>query len=832
MRRRWFIILAVVLSSMTLLLVQLCLVGRTGSRVLTLALAAPLQQAPTVTEVDPQSGPNDLDTPIVITGTGFVDGATVLLNGTSLDDVEWVSSSALKATVPWGMDPDVYTLTVTNPGDQSGGLASAFEVEPGIGVWNAGALYGGFFEEVVVNPLTPMTVYAVSQETGLFRSYDGGESWTFIYASSRVGGLAIDGTSPLVLYLHDSSNLFRSDDKGGSWTLITPVFTATQPGGDCQHRDFSPWPVAHPEDAGTVFAYQCGDSGQPGGLYKSTDKGQYWSPAMTGLTDTQVSELVFHPTDSMTMYLGTMNGNIFASSDGGESWTHVDTPIRHIRELAVDPFGWHALWASEEIVPTTVFVSSTVRSTNISHTEWITVPDPDYEGFSSPIHVDFPPVEWGEAISGTVYWIGLHGEPNYVSNDGGQTWDPFAPQIASASELAFHPTLSHTMYLGDMAQGVWNTTDGGASWDVVDQGLTAMAPNRLETVPGQPDVVYGVIPVFREGIYKATQGGAEWEFLPVPGVDCWGDGCSMLADPFIPDRLYLTEQVDGRILRSEDGGRTWPMIATIIHEPYVNCLASTQALVADAQNPGTLLAGIRAICDDFTSWEGNIYGSTDHGETWTTTLSAGQAISPVTDIAHDTLAPTTVYAATNRDNEGGMLKSTDGGQTWQPMGETIPALDFVHSIAMEQAPPYRLFAWTSQDGLYVSEDHGLSWAKADASPEGFVVNQILCTEDKPSLLYLATSDGLWRSRDGAQTWAAWERAAGSLGRVAVYSLAQVATDDRIILYAGTTGGYVESTEGPELASNGDTLVNAGVYRYTTRRNPRFCLPLVLKRYAQ
>jgi hypothetical protein len=46
------------------------------------------------------------------------------------------------------------------------------------------------------------------------------------------------------------------------------------------------------------------------------------------------------------------------------------------RELAVDPFGWHALWASEDVVPTTVSLSGTVRSTNISHTEWITVPDP------------------------------------------------------------------------------------------------------------------------------------------------------------------------------------------------------------------------------------------------------------------------------------------------------------------------------------------------------------------------------------------------------------------------------------------------------------------------
>ena len=57
--------------------------------------------------------------------------------------------------------------------------------------------------------------------------------------------------------------------------------------------------------------------------------------------------------------------------------------------------------------------------------------------------------------------------------------------------------------------------------------------------------------------------------------------------------------------------------------------------------------------------------------------------------------------------------------------------------------------------------------------------------------------------------------------------------DRVILYAGTTGGYVESGAAQVLsaADNGGTLVNAGMYRYTTRRTFDLYLPLVLKAYA-
>jgi hypothetical protein len=66
---------------------------------------------------------------------------------------------------------------------------------------------------------------------------------------------------------------------------VTPVFTATQAGGDCRGNGSLPWPVSHPEDGGTLFAYQCNDSG-PGGLYRSTNYGRDWSPVMAGLTDT------------------------------------------------------------------------------------------------------------------------------------------------------------------------------------------------------------------------------------------------------------------------------------------------------------------------------------------------------------------------------------------------------------------------------------------------------------------------------------------------------------------------------------------------------------------
>ncbi len=226
MNRRWLAAVTAVFTAMTTLLVLLSLVGRAGHGVSRLALAASSETAAlTVAAVDPTSAPNDLDTPIVIAGTGFLPELTgtlamppamAYLGAAELEDVTWVSSTALRAIVPWGMDPGVYTLTVINPDTQSVSLPNAFTVTQGIGVWNGGELYGGNINKIVINPLTPTTLYAIAADVGLFRSQDGGESWSF-QLSPSADYPAIDPLSPNRIYVYGSPHqpgqfLFRSDD--------------------------------------------------------------------------------------------------------------------------------------------------------------------------------------------------------------------------------------------------------------------------------------------------------------------------------------------------------------------------------------------------------------------------------------------------------------------------------------------------------------------------------------------------------------------------------------------------------------------------------------------
>ena len=76
--------------------------------------------------IDPATAYNDLDTTVTITGGDFATGGgtppAVPLGATALTNVTFVSATTLTATVPWGMDPGTYDLTVTNP---DGGTAAS-----------------------------------------------------------------------------------------------------------------------------------------------------------------------------------------------------------------------------------------------------------------------------------------------------------------------------------------------------------------------------------------------------------------------------------------------------------------------------------------------------------------------------------------------------------------------------------------------------------------------------------------------------------------------------------------------------------------------------------
>ncbi|MGD1992072.1 MAG: IPT/TIG domain-containing protein [Anaerolineae bacterium] len=774
---------------------------------------------PTVTAIAPREGANDLDTQVVITGTGFVPTPTVALADTPLNDVTWVSDTQLTAQVPWGMDPLSYNLTLANPGPgtPTAGLTDAFTVTEGIGVWNVGELYGGSVEGLALNPVTPTTLYAASFHVGLFRSRDGGDSWSFQFASG--GGMmhpVVDPHSPNRLYVHGEFGLYRSDDEGDSWTALDPQFPYT---GRPSDRCTSVWihPYVHPV-SDTVYAIACDEYNQ--GVIRSDDHGQTWESATEGITDTQVTALAFHPEDPETMYAGTGNGHIFVSSNGGITWTYASQPVGCVGAMAVNPHGDHELWVASDSSHGDPCVLR--ESTNAELTSWTTLTAS--EGCSWPQ----PSIHFDRNVPGRAFVAGMGFQGLKTTDDGG-SWTPLSPrQDSIVQDLAPHPTQTDTVYLGDKWEGVFKTTDGGDTWDIADQGLTALYPLQMDVHRDQPGVIYARLN--NERIYRGMQGGETWQRLPLSRA------ASVQIDPMTTTRVYAGQSGNpAHVHVSDDEGQTWTPSAPLPKsEAYCDGWTFPWSLYAVPRQPGTLLLGAQHHCDPLPH-PGNLYRSTGYGVHWERvyTYTYHEYEMPI-DLAAHPLTPTTIYAAIP-NGEDGLLRSTDGGQTWERIGESYEGMAFARSVAIEPAPPYRIFVLTSWQSahLYVSGDVGLTWTEVTALPHPEKAEQLLFTDARPPMLYLyaATSEGgLSRLNIGEEPWE-WDQAVGLLGQVPVYALATVADTDRVFLYAGTTGGHVADTRTQaRAAATEGTLVNAGVYRYTTR-NLHVYLPLVLRSYG-
>jgi len=753
------------------------------------ARAAP-QDAPTVTAADPASAPNDLDMPIVITGTGFTAGLTVTLGNTRLPDATWVSSTTLTATVPWGLDPGVYAVTVVNPDGQTGSLPNAFTVTQGIGVWTTGGPYGGSVGQIVINPITPTMLYAASENIGLFRSLDSGSSWKLVLADIGYGHTtAVDALSPQTIYVARWRKGFaRSDDGGDTWTaLALPGL-----GNALISAAFTP-----PTISGTVYI-------ATNGLWKSQDRGQTWVDWTNGLTDTSVMAMAFHPTNPLTMYVGTELGNVFRSANGGLSWEFMGQPDVTIGQLAVNPFGAHELWAVGSI--------------------W----DGRLWKYDSGIWVDALPgtemnelgvaIAFDQNISGTI-WIGA-ASGGYTSTDGGQTWIPLGTLTGDRiGALAIHPLNSQKVYAGYGGNGIYQTVDGGTTWRQINDGLAALVPHRLAPVPGEPNTLYASTDM---GLMKTADWGSAWVQLPT-----MPEHQEIVVDPFTHTRIYAGGY--HKLYIGENGGTVWHKVPVTEPLQYATCCQTfVGPLLADPIQPGHLVMG---VAFGFGSLYGGIYTSTDYGETWNW-VNMGREISRVVTLAYDPANPLVLYAGMNSGSGEGIaipvVKSSDGGNTWQVSSTGLEGECVVKSIVVEPISPHRVFASSScGNSLWVSTNGGATWTGANSPvPPSGVLQYLVFAPSEPPVLYAGTTHGLYRTWDGAQSW---EQMPGVLGTANVHALAIVTATGRTIVYAATSGGMVSggATQAQSLAS-GETLVSAGVYRYTIRQLYVY-LPVILKR---
>ncbi|MBN2389518.1 MAG: hypothetical protein JXR84_02260 [Anaerolineae bacterium] len=770
---------------------------------------------PVITSVTPDSAPNNVDTPLVISGSDFMAELTgtiviqspqVFLDDILLEQAKWVSTTVLTAVVPWGLDAGVYTLTVVNPDGSNGWMANAFTVEQAIGVWTTGGPYGGTINDIAVSPVTSQTAFAVAGRVGVFRTLDGGASWQLVHYNASASGIAY-GPAPTYTLYHWGSSVWRSDNTGETWEKVPTEYDAVWSFTPDPLNDRCLWVVLW------------------GHVRRSLDGGTTWDDRNNGLpADMTVRWVVVDPTNSDVVYAGLDNGLVYKTEDGGELWLERSEGLpladtnHPAQALAVHPF-------AHDIVVLSRWHETTpgYRSTDGGNT-WL----PMNIGAEDNDHIT--DLAFSTQVSGTIYASMMAGTLMEVSFDSGATWSSLGERKGDwMNTLGYDFTGDAPVYLGGGASGTWKSDDKGQNWYLSTNGITALGVDDMAASPIRPEILY--VAAEHAGAYMSNNAGHSWSQLDM----AFPAAFAVAVDPEHPSAAYVGS-VFG-IYRNPNGGADWEFVPMpITYHHHIDAIAIAPSA------PSVIYAGGRN--GEAFSHDQNIgvaFRSSDYGANWEE-ITVGYPISIASTIAVDPLDSQIVYLATgdqadpmDRSSGLGVFRSTNGGQTWTPIMEGMGHVPVV-ALAIDPDHPQTLYAaaWltdTMQAAIYRSDNGGNLWHGVGLGENvswwgGNLVIDPLAT----NILYAGTAQGLFRSIDGGVSWTP---ASGVLGNLTIQDLAIAAADERTIVYVGTTGGMPAESltmAYPTASTLPPDVVQGGVYQQTIIHSAsmeRVYLPLIL-----
>ena len=286
------------------------------------------------------------------------------------------------------------------------------------------------------------------------------------------------------------------------------------------------------------------------GMFRSTDRGEHWSAFDAGMDTPQVKTLAM--TADGTLLCGTLGYELYAYEAAGQHWRQVN---------AFGNFG--VLWPIWSDRPLYQYTSLLFHPT-----------DPD------------------------IVYYGTFPAGIFKSTDGGTSW--LEQNVGWTNDgvfsLVFHPDDTDTIFAGTY-NGLNRSTDAGAHWEMWDEGWPAEQwVFSIDFDPRDPDVMYACSKNgenegngqegFHGTVMKSTDGGASW-FAITEGLDINQEFYKIIVDPHAPDTLYLATQGQG-VFVSTDGGGLWSPwnegLVNLVAGTNGNNVTNTMALSPDGEH--------------------------------------------------------------------------------------------------------------------------------------------------------------------------------------------------------------------------------------------------------
>jgi photosystem II stability/assembly factor-like uncharacterized protein len=499
--------------------------------------------------------------------------------------------------------------------------------------------------------------------SGLFKSVDGGETWTDLtrkpgMPSGVIGkiGVTVSPATPGRVYAIVEANeggVFRSDDGGATWARVNDDRRLRQ-------RAFYYSRIyADPKDADTVYVLNTG-------LYKSTDGGKTYKVIRVPHGDNH--DLWIDPGNPSRMINGNDGGGN-VSINGGETWTGQDYPTAQLYHVATTrDVPYHVCGAQQD--NTTLCVPSDggpgFRDPRGSAGDWLYTVGGGESGYVTPHPTDpnvFYAGSQGALLTRYERWTGqvrdVQVYPRFFS---GEPASALKERWQWTFPIVFSPHDPNVLYTS--SQHVWKTTDGGQTWERISPDLTRADPATLGDSGGPitrdmngPEIF---ATVFTIGPSKLERG------------------------------LIWTGSDDGVIHVTRDEGKTWDNV-TPSDLPAVSRVSIIEASPHDA---GTAwFCAKRYLQGDRAPY---IFRTRDYGKTWTKIVSGIRTDDYVHVVREDPTKKDLLYAGT----EHGVWVSFDAGDSWQPLSLNLPDTQ-VSDLVVEK---HDLVAGTHGRSIWILDD--------------------------------------------------------------------------------------------------------------------------------
>ncbi len=604
--------------------------------------------------------------------------------------------------------------------------------------------------EITLDPQRPDTVWVGTGENvsgrhvawgdGVYRSLDGGHGWTRmgLERSEHIGRILVHPTDSQVILVAAEGPLwsdggergvYRSNDGGETWTRVLHVDEHTG-ATDLEFHPTDPSVVyaATYERRRTVWSLLAGGAGSA--LWKSTDGGVSWRRLSAGLPaeGTTIGKIGIAVTAAApdrvyaTIEADGEHRGLYASLDRGERWQRRadyisgGTGPHYYQELEASPTDPDRLYQMDVFLHvsrdggrsfTELGTGREKHSDN--HALWIDPDDPDH------------------LIAGTDGGL-------YESFDEGTKWRHFPNlpvsqfyKVALSNRSPYYDVLGGAQDLGTL-HGPSRTLHGegvrNQDW-YVSYGADGYG---VAFDPEDPDVFYqmsqngNLVRHHRpseENLYIRPQ--------PAPGdaPERWNWDSPLLISPHQPQRLYFGSQ---RLWRSDDRGDSWTPIsadlttnANRFELPVGGRVRSADALwdLRAMSRYATLTAISESPMQADRLWTGSddglVHTSGDGGESWRQVtpppLPAQAFINDVEASRHQ--ADGAFVAADNHktgDYRAYLYATTDGGRSWRDISGDLPDGVIVWAIQQDHVEPGLLFLG-AENGLYVTLDSGKHWKR-------------------------------------------------------------------------------------------------------------------------